>query len=128
MAIPDTLPEITHALVALRKKPGTQAQFKQYPQLLGRFNELLAQCADAETLKATLRADSGYFLPANYRQRVLETLLTLERTPPLLRAYAMQLELFGDVDALGEADLDVDERVAALYAEADALAQDQNHP
>jgi hypothetical protein len=33
----------------------------------------------------------------------------------------MQLELFGDVDEFGEADLEIDERVQALYDEADQL-------
>lgn len=119
--IPNTLPEITQQLVELRKKPGTQERFKSYPQLLQRFNELLESSDDPELLKNVLRADSGYFLPANYRQRVLEKLLTLERTSTLIRAYAMQLELFGDVDEFGEADLDVDAIVEALYAEAASL-------
>ena len=32
-----------------------------------------------------------------------------------------QLNLFGDVDAFGDADTDIDDRVLALEAEADAL-------
>lgn len=121
--IPNTLPEITQQLVALRQKPGTQDRFKSYPKLLQGFNDLLAACIEPEVLKDTLRADNGYFLPANYRQRVLEKLLTLERTPNLIRAYAMQLELFGNVDEFGEADLDIDTTVEKLYAEADSLEE-----
>lgn len=119
--LPDTLPGLTRALIKLRKKPGTQEQYKQYPQLLQRFNELLSLCDDPETLKDVLRVDTGYFLPPSYRQRLIEKLLTMQRTPQLIRVYALQLELFGDVDEFGNEDLDIDERVSALHAQADAL-------
>ncbi len=124
-AIPDTLPELTRELVSLRKKPSTQERFKSYPAMLQRFNELLETCEDAATLKEVLRLDEGYYLLAGYRQRVIEKLLSLERTPATLRAYALQLELFGDVDDYGEADTDVEARVSALFAEADQLEQNQ---
>ncbi len=123
--IPDNLPDLTRELVSLRKKPSTQERFKSYPAMLQRFNELLETCTDAATLKEVLRLDEGYYLLAGYRQRVIETLLMLERTPAILRAYALQLELFGDVDDYGEANTDVEERVQALFAEADRLEQNQ---
>lgn len=116
--IPNTLPELTKTLVNLRKKPTTQERFKSYPAMLQKFNELLIACDDATILKEVLRLDSGYYLLAGYRQQVIEKLLEIERTAPILRTYAMQLELFGDVDEYGEADLDIDARVEALYAEA----------
>jgi len=119
--IPDTLTEITGELIALRKKPTTHERFKSYPALLQRFNELLEECDDIDTLKKVIGLDSGYFLLAGYRQKVIEKLLLLERSPELLRLYAMQLMLFGDVDEHGEADLDIDSRVAALHEEADKL-------
>lgn len=121
--IPDTLIEITKELIALRKKPTTQERFKSYPALLQRFNELLEDCDDVDTLETVLKLDDGYFLLANYRQRVLEKLLSIERSPELLRSYAMQLMLFGDVDEFGEANLNVDARVTALHEEADRLAK-----
>jgi len=119
--VPDTLPELTRELVRLRQKPSTQARFKAYPMMLKRFDELLNECDDVATLREIIDLDDGYYLLAGYRQRVLEKWLSLERTPQVLRLYAMQLLLFGDVDAFGEADTDVDERVAALNAEADAI-------
>lgn len=119
--IPDTLPELTQELIALRKKPTTQERFKAYPQMLQRFNELVAACDDPDPLDKVLTLDSGYYLPAGYRQQVIEKLLDIERTPERLRAYALQLELFGDVDEYGEADTDIDERIDALHAEADRL-------
>lgn len=119
--IPNNLPDLTRELVSLRKKPSTQERFKSYPAMLQRFNQLLETCDDAATLKEVLRLDDGYYLLAGYRQRVIEKLLMLERTPAILRAYALQLELFGDVDDYGEANTDVEERVQALFAEADQL-------
>jgi hypothetical protein len=122
--IPNTLPELTSALISIRKKPTTEARFKSYPAMLQRFNELLESCEDANTLKQVIKMDRGYYLLAGYRQKVIEKLLQLERTPQLLRVYAMQLRLFGDVDELGEANTAIDERVEELEAEADALESD----
>ncbi|MGB7337609.1 MAG: hypothetical protein WBC91_01870 [Phototrophicaceae bacterium] len=119
--VPDNLPDITRDLISLRKKPTTQERFKSYPAMLQKFDELLTVCEDAATLHEVLKLDTGYFLLAGYRQRVIEKLLEINRTPAMLRTYAMQLELFGDVDEFGEANLDIDEPVEALYAEADAL-------
>lgn len=119
--MPDTLLEITQELILLRKKPTTQERWKSYPSLLQAFNERLNECEDAAILKDVLKLDSGYFLLAGYRQKVIEKLLDIERSPDLLRMYAMQLELFGDVDELGEANLEVDIKVQALLAEADKL-------
>lgn len=119
--MPDSLIEITQELILLRKKPTTQERWKSYPSLLQGFKEELEACDDAAILKEVLRLDSGYFLLAGYRQQVIEKLLTIERSPTLLRAYAMQLELFGDVDDFGAANLEVDDKVQALYNEADTL-------
>lgn len=119
--LPDTLLEITEELISLRKKPTTQERFKSYPAMLQKFNELLDACEDVSTLKEILKLDSGYYLLAGYRQRVIEKLLEMERSPAMIRTYAMQLELFGDVDEYGEANLDIDERVETLYAEADSI-------
>lgn len=119
--LPDTLLEITEELISLRKKPTTQERFKSYPSMLQKFNELLTQCEDERTLKQVLKLDTGYYLLAGYRQKVLEKLLVIDRSPAIIRSYAMQLELFGNVDDYGEADLDIDARVEALYAEADEL-------
>ncbi|MEM9952054.1 MAG: hypothetical protein AAF846_10660 [Chloroflexota bacterium] len=119
--IPNNLPDLTRDLIALRKKPTTQERFKSYPAMLQRFNELLDVCDDEATLHEVLKLDTGYFLLAGYRQRVIEKLLEIDRTPEMLRTYAMQLELFGDVDEYGEANLDIDEQVNELYAEADKL-------
>lgn len=119
--MPETLIEITQELILLRKKPTTQERWKSYPSLLQAFNERLNDCEDPAILKEVLKLDSGYFLLAGFRQRVIEKLLGIERSPALLRAYAMQLELFGDVDEFGEADLEVDAKVQALYDEADSI-------
>lgn len=113
--------DLTQHLIRLRKKPSTQEQFKQYPQMLLNFRDLVNACEDADKLKQILLLDSGYFLLAGDRQQVIEKLLMLERSPPTLRAYAMQLELFGDVDEFGQANLDIDTRVQALYDEAENL-------
>lgn len=112
---------LTNDLIAIRKKPTTQDRFKQYPQMLARFREIVQDCDDATLLKEVIKLDSGYYLLAGDRQMVLEKLLTMERTPAMLRTYAMQLELFGDVDDFGEANLETDARVQALYDEADTL-------
>lgn len=119
--VPDNLPDLTRDLVILRKKPTTQERFKAYPAMLQKFNELLEVCDSAETLHEVLRLDEGYYLLAGYRQKVIEKLLTMERTANTVRMYAMQLELFGDVDEYGEADTEIDAKVDTLYAEADAL-------
>lgn len=115
--------DIARELIALRKKPTTQDRITQYPALLQQFDAQLSQCDDVGVLRHIIELDSGYYLLAGYRQRVLEKWLGIERTPEVLRLYAMQLMLFGDVDAFGEADTDVDERVQALEAEADQLEQ-----
>ena len=119
--LPDTLLEMTEELISLRKKPTTQERFKSYPAMLQKFIELLTQCEDADILKQVLKLDTGYYLLAGYRQQVIEKLLKIERSPTMLRTFAMQLELFGDVDEYGEANLDIDARVEALYAEADSI-------
>ena len=119
--VPDNLIDLTKELISLRKKPTTEERFKSYPAMLQKFDELLTVCEDIAVLKQVLNLDSGYFLLAGYRQRVIETLLRLEPSAGMLRTYAMQLELFGDVDEYGEANLDVDDRVEELYAEADRL-------
>ncbi len=119
--VPDNLIDLTKELISLRKKPTTEERFKSYPAMLQKFDELLTVCEDITVLKQVLNLDSGYFLLAGYRQRVIETLLRLEPSAGMLRTYAMQLELFGDVDEYGEANLDVDDRVEELYAEADRL-------
>lgn len=119
--VPDNLIDLTKELISLRKKPTTEERFKSYPAMLQKFDELLTVCEDITVLKQVLKLDSGYFLLAGYRQRVIETLLRLEPSAGMLRTYAMQLELFGDVDEYGEANLDVDDRVEELYAEADRL-------
>lgn len=118
---PDNLPDITRDLVAIRKKPSTEERFKAYPTMLKQFSDLLASCDDASILREVLALDSGYYLLAGYRQQVIEKLLTMERTAESVRAYALQLELFGDVDDYGQANTDIDDRIEALYAEADAL-------
>lgn len=112
---------LTRDLISIRKKPTTQDRFKQYPQLLASFRKHVLACDDATALKQVIKLDSGYYLLAGDRQLVLETLLKLDRTASILRAYAMQLELFGDVNEFGEADLEIDARVQALYDEADQL-------
>ena len=121
--VPDNLPDLTRELVSLRKKPSTQERFKAYPAMLQKFNELLEACEDAATLHEVIRLDDGYYLLAGYRQKVIEKLLTMERTAQTVQMYALQLELFGDVDEYGEADTEIDAKVDALYAEADKLAQ-----
>ncbi len=112
---------LTKDLIAIRKKPTTQAKFKQYPQMLLNFRDHVNTCDDPALLKQVIKLDSGYYLLAGDRQLVIEKLLEIERTPAILRIYAMQLELFGDVDEFGEADLEIDGRVQALYDEADQL-------
>jgi len=119
--IPDNLPDLTRMLVDLRKKPSTEERFKAYPLMLQHFNDLLDACENAATLKQVIKIDSGYYLLAGYRQRVIEKLLQMERTAQNLRLYAMQLRLFGDVDQFGEADTDIDARIQALESEADVL-------
>jgi hypothetical protein len=119
--MPESLIEITQELILLRKKPTTQERWKSYPSLLQAFKEKLEECEDVATLKEVLKLDSGYFLLAGYRQQLIEKLLSMERSPALLRAYALQLQLFGDVDEIGAANLNVDEKVQALYEEADTL-------
>jgi hypothetical protein len=109
--------------MALRKKPTTQERFKAYPQMLQKFNDLVKAADDPAPLEQVLKIDTGYYLPAGYRQQVIEKLLSMERTPEMLRAYALQLELFGDVDEYGEANIQMDARIDALHAEADRLEQ-----
>ncbi|GAB5493023.1 MAG: hypothetical protein Phog2KO_32380 [Phototrophicaceae bacterium] len=120
-AVPDNLVDLTKELISLRKKPTTAERFKSYPAMLQKFNDLLTACEDEAILRQVLKLDSGYFLLAGYRQRVIEKLLMFNRTPAMIRTYAMQLELFGDVDEYGEANLDIDEHVEELYAEADKM-------
>lgn len=115
--------DLTRDLIAIRKKPTTQERFKQYPQMLARFRELVDSGEDIMVLRQVIELDSGYYLLAGDRQLVLEKWLGLDRSPTVLRAYALQLELFGDVDAFGEANLDIDAEVDALYREADQLDQ-----
>jgi hypothetical protein len=118
-----TLIELTKELILLRKKPTTEERFKSYPRLLQAFKEALDACDDPAVLREVIRLDAGYYLLAGYRQRVLEKWLARERTPEVLRLYARQLLMFGDVDEFGQARTDVDSLVDALEAEADALEQ-----
>jgi hypothetical protein len=111
--------EIAKELIALRKKPSTEERFKAYPSLLQAFMQALEACDDVDTLKAVIALDTGYYLLAGYRQKVLEKWLSLERSPQALRLYAHQLMLFGDVDDFGAANTDVEARVEALEREAD---------
>lgn len=120
-AIPDNLLDVTRELVSIRQKPTTQERFKTYPALLQCFNDLLALCTDPLILRGVIELDNGYYLLAGYRQRILEKWLAYERTPEVLRLYAMQLLLFGDVDEFGEADTEIDARVAALEQSAAEL-------
>ncbi|MCS6836732.1 MAG: hypothetical protein NZ750_12040 [Anaerolineae bacterium] len=119
--IPDDLLELTRLLIEVRKRPGTEARYKAYPAMLQRFRDLLANCDDPAVLRQVIALDSGYYLLAAYRQQVLEKLLAQQRSADVLRAYALQLELFGDVDEFGEANTDVDDRIEALLREADEL-------
>jgi hypothetical protein len=121
--IPDSLPALTRDLIALRQKPSTEERFKSYPAMLQRFQELLAVCEAVAILREVVALDDGYYLLAGYRQQVLEKWLRLERTSEVLRLYAMQLFLFGDVDDVGRADTDVEARVEALEQEADQIDQ-----
>jgi hypothetical protein len=123
--IPNSLPALTRDLIALRQKPSTEERFKAYPAMLQRFSDLLAVCEDVAILREVISLDNGYYLLAGYRQQILEKWLTLERTSEVLRLYAMQLFLFGDVDHIGRANTDVEEHIAALEQEADALDKQQ---
>ncbi len=113
--------EIAKDLIIIRKKPTTEARYKSYPSLLQGFIEHLQACEDVTVLREVIALDTGYYLLAGYRQKVLEKWLTLERTSEALRLYATQLMLFGDTDDFGSANNEVDERVEALEKEADAL-------
>ncbi len=121
--IPDSLPALTRDLIALRQKPSTEERFKAYPSMLQQFQVLLAVCDDVAILREVISLDNGYYLLAGYRQQVLEKWLTLQRSAEVLRLYAMQLLLFGDVDEIGRADTDVEARIEALEQEAAALEQ-----
>src|SRR5690606_4614107 len=92
--LPNNLIDLTKELISLRKKPTTAERFKSYPAMLQKFDELLTVCDDVDILKQVLKLDSGYFLLAGYRQRVIEKVLKLEPSAQILRTYAMQLELF----------------------------------
>lgn len=116
-----TLPALTRELVAIRRKPGTEDRFKSYPRLLQDFAAQLEICREVTVLREVIALDSGYYLLAGYRQKVLERWLSIERTPEALRLYANQLMLFGNVDDFGEANLDTDALVDQLNAEADTL-------
>ena len=123
--IANSLPALTRDLIALRQKPSTEERFKSYPAMLQRFSDLLAVCEDVAILREVISLDNGYYLLAGYRQQILEKWLTFERTAEVLRLYAMQLFLFGDVDQMGQANTDVEARVEALEREADDL--DKRH-
>jgi hypothetical protein len=123
--IPNSLPALTRDLIALRQKPSTEERFKAYPAMLQRFSDLLAVCEDVAILREVISLDNGYYLLAGYRQQILEKWLVLERTSEVLRLYAMQLFLFGDVDAMGRADTEVEGRIEALEREADELDKAQ---
>lgn len=123
--IPDSLPALTRDLIALRQKPSTEERFKAYPAMLQRFSDLLAVCEDVAILREVIGLDNGYYLLAGYRQQILEKWLSLERTSEALRLYAMQLFLFGNVDAVGRADIEVEARIEALEREADELDKAQ---
>jgi hypothetical protein len=120
-----TLQDLTRELIALRKKPGTEERFKSYPKLLQGFTEALAACEDVATLREVIALDSNYFLLAGFRQNVLKKWMSLERSAEVLRLYAMQLMLFGDVDDYGNADTNTDAQVTALEEEAERLENER---
>jgi hypothetical protein len=64
-----TLLELVAELIALRKKPTSQARFGQYPALLQALRAAIADCADPATLEQALARDSGYHLPAGERPK-----------------------------------------------------------
>lgn len=115
-----TLQDLTRELIALRKKPSTPERWKAYPQLLQDFVGAVADCEEVATLREVIALDSGYYLLAGYRQKVLEKWLALDRSAEALRLYAMQLMLFGDVDDWGNAETALEERIESLEREADA--------
>ena len=123
-ALPDSLADLTRELIAIRRRPTTQQRYKSYPQLLARFAALVDGCDDVAQLRQVIALDSGYFLLAGYRQAVLQRWLMMDRSSEVLRLYAHQLLLFGDVDAFGEAETDVTDRVEALLREADEQDSD----
>ena len=113
---------ITQDLIDMRKHPLKAQANTRYIGAAQEFTAAVAACENVETLREVLRLDTGHVLPTVAKQQVYEKLLADEaaRTPALLQAFAMHLEMFGYVDTNGLRQDDTDERIEALLAEADA--------
>lgn len=105
----------------MRKHPLKANAAARYPAAAQAFTEAVAACDDPETLREVLRLDTGHVLPTVAKQGVYEKLLAVPaaRTPALLQAFAMHLEMFGYVNALGVRQDDTVARIEALLAEAE---------
>jgi hypothetical protein len=113
---------LTQDLIAMRKYPLKHDGVARYPAASQAFTAAVAACDDPAILRDILRLDTGHVLPTVAKQQVYEKLLINDanRTPALLQAFAMHLEMFGYVDENGMRQEDTVERIEALLAEADA--------
>lgn len=112
---------LAQEIIAMRKNPLKTNAHQRYPAAAQQFAQLVAACDDPTQLRAIIRADTGHVLPPPVKQTVYEKLLAMpdQRTPEVLRAYAMHLTMFGYTGADGALVHDVDDQINALFAEAD---------
>jgi hypothetical protein len=121
-----SLVTLARAIIDMRKHPLKTNARERYPAAAAQFAQAVAACDDPVRLRAVIRADTGHVLPPPVKQQVYEKLLAMDdqRTPDVLRAYAMHLTMFGYTDADGALIHDVDDQINALFAEADAHPSD----
>lgn len=115
------LVDLAQALIAMRKYPLKDNGARRYPAAAQQFAALATHCTDADALQAVIDVDTGHVLPPPTKQVIFEKLLDRPayRTSANLRAFALHLVMFGYTEADGTLNSDVDERVNALFAEAD---------
>lgn len=116
------LVQLAEDIIDMRKHPLRSNARERYPTAMQKFADEVNACNDTATLREIIRVDSGHVLPPPIKQIAYEKLLaqTEQRTPGLLRAFAMHLVMFGYTDENGVRIHDTDDRVNELYDEAEA--------
>jgi hypothetical protein len=120
----DALLDLAREVIDMRKRPLQTRAHQRYPAAAQQLTAAVTACDSSVTLRALIRLDTGHVLPPPVMQVAYETLLSDEaqRTPDVLRAYALHLTMFGYTDSAGNLVHDTDALTQALFDEAEGKA------
>ncbi len=122
----DALLDLARDVIDMRKRPLQTKAHQRYPAAAQQLSAAVTACDDPDTLRALIRLDTGHVLPPPVMQVAYETLLAdaVQRTPDVLRAYALHLTMFGYTDADGSLIHDTDALTQSLFDEAEGKGGD----